>query len=180
MSRIGRKPIEVPAGVKVTVAKRLVSVEGPKGKLNFEHHAGVSVAFKENQILVDRPNDSRESRSLHGMTRSRVANMIEGVTKGYEISLDVVGVGYKAELKGKMLTISAGLSYPVDHKLSDGIDCELAEKNTRIILRSTNKELIGNEAATIRGYRVPEPYKGKGIKYTHEQIKRKVGKSGAG
>lgn len=180
MSRIGRKPIEVPAGVKVTVAKRLVSIEGPKGKLNFEHHESVSVAYKDNQILVDRPNDSRQSRSLHGMTRSRVANMVQGVTKGYEISLDVVGVGYKAELKGKMLTISAGLSSPVNHKLSEGIDCELAEKQTRIILRSTNKELIGNEAATIRAYRVPEPYKGKGIKYTHEQIKRKVGKSGAG
>lgn len=180
MSRIGKKPIEIPSGVKVSVTKRLVAVEGPKGKLNFEHHNGVTVTVKDNAIVVERPDDSRLSRSLHGMTRSCVANMVEGVTKGYEISLDVVGVGYKAELNGQILTISAGLSSPVAHKLSDGIQCEVTEKNTRIVLRSTDKTLIGNEAATIRHYRKPEPYKGKGIKYTHEQIKRKVGKSGAG
>jgi large subunit ribosomal protein L6 len=179
MSRIGKRPVEILGGVKVTVSDRLVHVEGPKGKLEYTHPSGIAVAVAGSSVVVTRPNDERQSRALHGLTRSLIQNMVTGVSKGYETSLDITGTGYRAELAGDKLTIAAGLSRPVVHRLPKGVTAEIAEKQTRIILRCIDKQLLGIQAATIRHYRPPEPYKGKGIRYTKEQIRRTVGKSGA-
>jgi large subunit ribosomal protein L6 len=179
MSRIGKRPIDIPSGVKVTVAERLVKVEGPKGKLEYNHNPGVAVKIEGPQVVVTRPDDSRQARSLHGLTRTIIGNMVEGVSKGYEIGLEINGVGYRAEAQGNNLTISVGLSSPVTHILPAGVTAKI-EKQTQITLSSIDKQLLGVQAAKIRSYRPPEPYKAKGIKYATERIRRKVGKSGAG
>ncbi len=177
MSRIGKNPIAIPAGVKVSLAGETISVQGPKGQLSRVLPATVSVSVEADSIVVKRPEGVRVDTSLQGLTRTLVANMVEGVTKGYERVLQINGVGYRAEMKGAVLNLALGYSHPVEYPLPKGIDAEV-EKQTKITLKGIDKELIGATAAKIRSFRAPEPYKGKGIKYAEERIMRKAGKTG--
>jgi large subunit ribosomal protein L6 len=178
MSRIGKLPIEIPSGVKITLDNLIVKVEGPKGTLSRPVMEGISVLLDDNkQILVTRSDDEPKSRSYHGLTRSLVNNMVVGVTKGFETILDITGVGYRAEVKGEILTLSLGYSHPINFPLPTGISIEV-EKMTKVFVRGADKELVGQTAAKIRSFRPPEPYKGKGIKYSDEKILRKAGKTG--
>jgi len=175
MSRIGRKPIPVPAGVSVAIEPELVTVNGPKGELSERIHRDITVAQQDDVLVVTRPTDRGEHRALHGLTRSLVANMVEGVTNGYEKRLEIQGVGYRAQLKGKDLELALGYSHPVPIKAPDGIEFEVPQP-TRIVVRGISKQLVGEVAANIRKQRKPEPYKGKGIRYEGEYVARKVGK----
>ena len=175
MSRIGRKPIPVPDGVTVTIEPELVSVKGPKGELSERISRDITVAQDDAVLTVSRPTDRGEHRALHGLTRSLVANMVEGVTAGYEKTLDIQGVGYRAALKGRNLELALGYSHPVSVAAPDGIDFEVPVP-TKVIVRGISKQLVGEIAATIRKQRPPEPYKGKGIRYEGEYVARKVGK----
>jgi large subunit ribosomal protein L6 len=175
MSRIGRKPIPVPAGVNVAIEPELVTVNGPKGELSERIHRDITVARDGEDLVVTRPTDRGEHRALHGLTRSLVANMVEGVTAGYEKRLEIQGVGYRAQLKGKDLELALGYSHPVPIKAPDGIEFEVPQP-TRIVVRGISKQLVGETAANIRKQRKPEPYKGKGIRYEGEYVARKVGK----
>lgn len=177
MSRIGKKPIAIPAGVKVSFAGGDISVQGPKGQLNRILPGAVGVAVEADTIIVNCPEGGRVNTALQGLTRTLVANMVEGVTKGYERVLEISGVGYRAEIKGTILNLSLGYSHPVEYPLPKGIDAEV-EKQTKITLKGIDKELIGATAAKIRSFREPEPYKGKGVKYSEERILRKAGKAG--
>ncbi|MCS1352570.1 50S ribosomal protein L6 [Mechercharimyces sp. CAU 1602] len=177
MSRIGRLPIQIPAGVEVTLTDNEITVKGPKGTLTRTIHADIKVEMEENQMVVTRPSDHRTHRSLHGTTRSNIANMVEGVTKGFTKVLELVGVGYRAQMKGSKLVLNVGYSLPVEMDLPEGIDLEVP-KQTEIHVKGINKELVGATAANIRSVREPEPYKGKGIKYSDERIRRKEGKTG--
>jgi large subunit ribosomal protein L6 len=175
MSRIGRKPIPVPAGVNVAIEPELVTVNGPKGELRERIHRDITVAQDGEQLVVTRPTDRGEHRALHGLTRSLVANMVEGVTNGFEKRLEIQGVGYRAQLKGRDLELALGYSHPVPIKAPDGIEFEVPQP-TRIVVRGISKQLVGEIAANIRKQRKPEPYKGKGIRYEGEYVARKVGK----
>ncbi len=175
MSRIGRKPIPVPAGVNVAIEPELVTVNGPKGELSERIHRDITVAREGEELVVTRPTDRGEHRALHGLTRSLVANMVEGVTAGFEKRLEIQGVGYRAQLKGKDLELALGYSHPVPIKAPDGIEFEVPQP-TRIVVRGIDKQLVGETAANIRKQRKPEPYKGKGIRYEGEYVARKVGK----
>ncbi|CAB4928167.1 unannotated protein [freshwater metagenome] len=175
MSRIGRKPIPVPAGVEVTIEPELVSVKGPKGQLSERVHRDITVSLEGEELIVTRPTDRGEHRALHGLTRSLVANMVEGVTNGYEKALDIQGVGYRAQLKGKDLELALGYSHPVNIDAPEGIEFEVPQP-TRIVVRGISKQAVGEIAANIRKQRPPEPYKGKGIRYEGEYVARKVGK----
>ena len=175
MSRIGRKPIPVPAGVNVAIEPELVTVNGPKGELSERIHRDITVAQDGEELVVTRPTDRGEHRALHGLTRSLVANMVEGVTAGFEKRLEIQGVGYRAQLKGKDLELALGYSHPVPIKAPDGIEFEVPQP-TRIVVRGISKQLVGETAANIRKQRKPEPYKGKGIRYEGEYVARKVGK----
>jgi large subunit ribosomal protein L6 len=175
MSRIGRKPIPVPSGVTVTIEPELVKVSGPKGELAERIHRDITVEQQGEEIVVTRPTDRGEHRALHGLTRSLVANMVEGVTSGFEKRLEIQGVGYRAQLKGKDLELALGYSHPVPVKAPDGIEFEVPQP-TRIVVRGISKQLVGEVAANIRKQRKPEPYKGKGIRYEGEYVARKVGK----
>ncbi|PKM49242.1 MAG: 50S ribosomal protein L6 [Firmicutes bacterium HGW-Firmicutes-7] len=178
MSRIGRLPIEIPAGVEVNVTDtNFITVKGPKGSLSRQLVKEITLAKEENQILVTRPNDLKKMRSLHGLTRTLVANMIEGVTKGYEKKLEINGVGYRAQKQGKKLVLSLGYSHPVEMEDPEGVET-IVEGTNVIIVKGINKEDVGQFAAEIRIKRKPEPYKGKGIKYSDEVIIRKEGKTG--
>ncbi|MES2504757.1 MAG: 50S ribosomal protein L6 [Myxococcota bacterium] len=177
MSRIGNQPIEVPEKVKVTISGHHVKVEGPKGKLARELHPMVSVKQEGTQILVTRKDDSNESRSLHGLSRTLVNNMVHGVTQGFVRDLAITGVGYRAEAKGRELHMALGFSHPVIFKLPDEVTAITDANRTSIKLESINKEVLGETAAKIRSFRPPEPYRGKGIRYSDEVIKRKEGKS---
>ncbi|WP_320666872.1 50S ribosomal protein L6 [Prochlorococcus sp. MIT 1307] len=177
MSRIGKQPIPIPEKVAVTFDGLSVKVKGPKGELNRTLPDGVSITQVENSIVVAPTTDKRKSRELHGLCRTLVANMIEGVSKGYTRNLEIVGVGSRAQLKGKNLVVSAGFSHPVEVIPPAGISFAVAN-NTNVTVSGTDKEIVGNEAAKIRAIRPPEPYKGKGIKYAGERILRKAGKSG--
>jgi large subunit ribosomal protein L6 len=178
MSRIGKLPIEIPGGVKITLDDLIIKVEGPKGTLSRPMLEGISVKLEDNkQILVTRADDEPKSRSYHGLTRTLVNNMVVGVTKGFETILDITGVGYRAEVKGDVLTLSLGYSHPINFPLPAGISVEV-EKMTKVFVRGADKELVGQTAAKIRSFRPPEPYKGKGIKYSDEKILRKAGKTG--
>ena len=177
MSRIGKKPVEVPSGVKVEVSGNLVKVQGPKGNMQRELHRLVSVKVEGNQVVVERTNDERTARAMHGLSRTLVANMVAGVVNPYTKSLEISGVGYRAELKGKALNLQVGLSHDVNHPIPDGVNCKV-DKQTLVHLESIDKELVGRVAAEIRAYRPCEPYKGKGIKYVGERIRRKEGKTG--
>lgn len=178
MSRIGKQPIVVPGGVKVQVAEGKVRVEGPKGKLEFAPHPAMKVAFddKAKAINVTRPDDERSNRSLHGLTRSLIANMVEGVTKGYEKKLKIEGIGYQARMEKKALVLVVGYANAVPMTPPDGVTVELPEPTT-IIIKGADKQKVGQFAAEVRRVRKPEPYKGKGIRYENEQVRRKEGKS---
>ena len=178
MSRIGRMPIAIPAGVTVTIAENnVVTVKGPKGELVRELPVEMEIKEEEGKIIVTRPNDLKRMKSLHGLTRTLIFNMIHGVTTGYEKKLEVNGVGYRAAKSGKKLTLSLGYSHPVEMEDPEGIETVLEGQNI-IIVKGIDKEKVGQFAAEIRSKREPEPYKGKGIKYADEVIRRKVGKTG--
>ncbi len=177
MSRIGKKPITVPEKVDVTLKGLSLTVKGPKGELKRTLPEGVSINQVENTIVVEPKSDKRKSRELHGLCRSLIANMVEGVSNGYTKKLEIVGVGSRAQVKGKTLVVSAGYSHPVEVIPPIGITFSV-HNNTNVTVTGPDKELVGNEAAKIRAIRPPEPYKGKGIKYEGEQIIRKAGKSG--
>ena len=175
MSRIGRKPIPVPSGVTVSISPEEVRVNGPRGELAERIHRDITVAQEGEELLVTRPTDRGEHRALHGLTRSLVANMVEGVTEGYAKTLEIQGVGYRAALKGRDLELALGYSHPVPIKAPDGIEFEVPQP-TRIVVRGASKQQVGEMAAYIRKQRKPEPYKGKGIRYEGEYVARKVGK----
>ena len=178
MSRIGRMPIAVPAGVTVDIAENnKVTVKGPKGTLERVLPAEMTIKLENDEIVVTRPNDLKKMKSLHGLTRSLLNNMVIGVTEGYQKELEVNGVGYRAKKKGKVLTLSLGYSHPVEMEDPDGVEVEVEGQN-KIIVKGIDKEKVGQYAAEIREKRAPEPYKGKGIKYADEVIRRKVGKTG--
>ena len=178
MSRIGIKPIVVPAGVEVTVDGNVVTVKGPKGQLSQEINKNMSIELKDGMLTVSRPDDERHNRGQHGLSRTLINNMIVGVTTGFEKKLQLVGVGYKAEKKGDTLVMSLGYSHPVEMKDPEGITTECPSQ-TEVTVKGIDKALVGNYAANIRAWRKPEPYKGKGIKYVDEVIRRKEGKAGA-
>jgi large subunit ribosomal protein L6 len=175
MSRIGRKPIPVPATVTVAIEPEVVRVAGPRGELSERVHRDITVAQEDGEILVTRPTDRGEHRALHGLTRSLVANMVEGVTTGYQKVLEIQGVGYRAQLRGRDLELALGFSHPVSIKAPEGIEFEVPQP-TRVVVKGISKQLVGEVAAGIRKRRPPEPYKGKGIRYEGEYVARKVGK----
>lgn len=178
MSRIGKKPISLPKGVEVKKDGSLVTVKGPKGALTKDLPAEINIEQVENELILTRPSDEKDHRALHGLTRSLLSNMVEGVTNGYEKKLELVGVGYRAQLQGSKLVINIGFSHPVELDPPEGIEFEVPAV-TRITVKGIDKQLVGNTAAHIRAIRKPEPYKGKGIKYENEIIRRKAGKAGA-
>lgn len=178
MSRIGNAPITVPAGVDINISGSSVTVKGPKGSLTRQLVGGISARVAEGQITVERPDDNRESRSLHGLSRALINNMVVGVTEGFAKELEIVGVGYRAELKGpSALQLNLGFSHPVPFQAPDGVTFEVPVQ-TRIIVKGIDKEAVGQVAANIRSIRKPEPYKGKGVRYLDERILRKAGKAG--
>lgn len=176
MSRIGKKPIEIPKGVSVSKEGQLIKVKGPRGELHQKVHSNMSVEIKDNEITVTRPDDSKENKSLHGLTRALIQNMITGVNSSYKKELEIVGVGYRAELKGKNLLLNIGYSHPIYFAPPETITFETPSQ-TQIVISGADKQLVGQVAAKIRSFRKPEPYKGKGIKYVGEHIRRKAGKT---
>jgi len=178
MSRVGKKPIEIPAGVTVTIAAdNNITVKGPKGELNRTFNPEITITQEENLITLTRPSDSKEHRTIHGTTRAVLANMVEGVSKGFERGLELIGVGYRAQKQGNKLVLNVGYSHPVEIEAEAGLEIEVPS-NTKIIVRGANKERVGALAANIRDVRPPEPYKGKGIRYEGEFVRRKEGKTG--
>ena len=175
MSRIGRKPIPVPAGVTVSIEPERVTVNGPRGELSERIHRDITVEHADDTLTVSRPTDRGEHRALHGLYRSLVANMVEGVTSGFQKTLEIQGVGYRAALKGRDLELALGYSHPVSIKAPEGIEFEVPQP-TRVIVKGNSKQQVGETAAIIRKQRPPEPYKGKGIRYRDEHVLRKVGK----
>jgi large subunit ribosomal protein L6 len=176
MSRIGRQPIEIPSGVDVTIEDSSVTVKGPRGTLTTRLHPEMRVVREDASIRVERPSDEGFHRSLHGLTRTLIANMVEGVTKGYEKRLAIVGVGYRAALRGNALELQVGYSHPVPFPPPEGIEFEVPTP-TSIVIRGNDKQLVGEVAANIRKVRKPEPYKGKGIRYENEYVRKKAGKA---
>ncbi len=176
MSRIGKKPVLVPKGVTVTLNGNSLKVKGPKGELENRFHNAMKIDVRDSEIYVSRPDDLKENKALHGLTRALIQNMINGVTKGYEKSLEIVGVGYKAEMKGKNLLLNIGFSHPIYFMPPDGIVLQTPAP-TQITISGIDRQLVGMVASKIRSIRKPEPYKGKGIKYSDEQIQRKAGKT---
>lgn len=178
MSRVGRLPIAIPAGVTVTVSEdNVVTVKGPKGQLVEAMNKDINIAIEDNQVVVTRPSDVKEHRALHGLTRALINNMIIGVEKGYEKTLELIGVGYRAQLQGKKLVMNLGFSHPVEIEPLDGITFETPAA-TKVVIKGIDKQKVGAMAADIRKWRKPEPYKGKGIKFEGEIIRRKEGKTG--
>jgi large subunit ribosomal protein L6 len=175
MSRIGRKPIPVPSGVDVEIGRGTVTVKGPKGTLSERVNQDMTVALEDGQLIVSRPTDRGDHRALHGLTRSLVANMVTGVTDGFEKRLEIQGVGYRAALRGSDLEMQLGFSHPVSVKAPEGVTFEVPQP-TQIVVRGISKQVVGEVAAQIRKWRPPEPYKGKGIRYADEYVVRKVGK----
>jgi len=176
MSRIGKNPIDIPAGVEVTVGASEIQVKGPKGTLTTPVHATVEYKVEDGKVFVSRVDDSRSARGQHGLRRTLLANCVEGVSKGYAKSLEVIGVGYKVSVQGKKIILNVGFSHPVEFDLPEGIEAKA--EGSKLTVEGINKELVGEVAARIRRVRPPEPYKGKGIKYADEVIRRKAGKSG--
>ena len=177
MSRVGKRPVPIPDKVKVDFKGRTLSVKGPKGDLSRVIDDDVKLAVKDGLVHVISSGNSKKTTALQGLTRTLVANMVTGVTQGFERVLEIIGVGYRIDLKSNVLTFAIGYSHPVVYKLPDGITASVGKN--RVVLAAIDKELLGSTAATIRSFRKPEPYKGKGIKYAEERIRRKVGKSGA-
>ncbi len=177
MSRIGKKPVAIPSGVQIALKEDELTIKGPKGELKRTVVAGVGVSIEADQVTVQSADESKGSRAYQGLMRSLLANMVDGVTKGFEKVLEINGVGYRAELKGNTLSLALGYSHGIEYPLPAGISAEV-EKQTKVIVRGIDKELVGATAAKIRSFRPPEPYKGKGIKYADERIIRKAGKAG--
>ena len=179
MSRIGRKPVVIPEGVTVTIDGNHVTVKGPKGTLDSTIHPLMQVAVQGNEVVVTRPNDDKEARSLHGLSRTMIANMVEGVTNGYKKELEIQGVGYRAQKQGKNLVMNLGFSHQVIVPEIDGITIDVPDV-TKIVINGIDKQKVGQFAAEVREKRPPEPYKGKGIRYVDERVIRKEGKAGKG
>jgi large subunit ribosomal protein L6 len=177
MSRIGKNPIEIPSGVEVSVGASEIQVKGPKGTLSTAVHPTVAYKIEDGKVVVNRVDDSREARAQHGLRRSLLANCVEGVSKGFEKGLEVIGVGYKVSVQGPKVVLNVGFSHPVEFDLPAGIEGRV--EGSKLLLQGLDKQLLGEVAARIRRVRPPEPYKGKGIKYIDEVIRRKAGKSGA-
>lgn len=177
MSRIGKRPVSIPSGVEVNIEGNVVTVKGPKGTLTQEMHSHINIVVENQEIVVTRPDDQPLSRSLHGLTRTLIANMVEGVTNGFSKGLDMVGVGYRASKQGNKLVLAVGKSHPVELIPYEGLEVEVPAPN-KILIKGMDKQLVGAFAANVRKERPPEPYKGKGIKYEGEVIRRKVGKTG--
>lgn len=177
MSRVGKKPITLPAGIEASIKGNAITIKGPKGVLEWELPGDITVAQEGSELLVKRPSDIKQHRAMHGLSRALIANMVQGVSTGFEKKLELVGVGYRAQMQGKKLVISIGFSHPVEVEPPEGIEFEVPAV-TRITVRGIDKQLVGNTAAHIRAIRKPEPYKGKGIKYENEVIRRKAGKAG--
>lgn len=178
MSRIGRKPINLPAGVEVKIENNIITVKGPKGVLSQSIPEDISIGLQENELLCTRPSDAKRHRAMHGLTRALVANMVTGVTTGFEKKLEMVGVGYRAQMQGSKLVMNIGYSHPIEIEPPQGVEFEVPAV-TRITVKGIDKQLVGNTAADIRALRKPEPYKGKGVRYENEVVRRKAGKSGA-
>jgi large subunit ribosomal protein L6 len=178
MSRIGKKPVDIPAGVDVKLLENNIKIKGPKGELAWDFPAETAVSVKENKIVVSRADDTKKVRALHGLTRSLIANMVEGVTKGYQRVLDIVGVGYRAQVQGKKIVLSLGYSHAVEFQLPEGINAAVDQKQTQITLTGIDKQKIGQIAANLNSLRKPDVYKGKGIRYSGQRLKLKVGKTG--
>lgn len=178
MSRIGKKPIQLSDQVKVEIAGSSISVQGPKGKLSLRLHPSLAVKVEDNRLHCTRPTDNKLHRSLHGLSRTLIANMVEGVTKGFEKKLEMVGVGYRASVQGRNLSLMLGYSHPLIFPLPDGINVSVESQNL-LTVSGSDKQQVGAVAAKIRSLRPPEPYKGKGVKYAGERIRRKAGKAGA-
>ena len=176
MSRIGKQPIEVPQGTDVTVNGQNVHVKGPKGELTFDAHADMTVALEEGVVTVTRPSDEPQHRALHGLTRMLVANMIEGVVTGFSKTLEIQGVGYRALKKGSGIELTLGFSHTINYTAPDGVSLDLPDQTT-IVVTGVDKQKVGQAAAEIRAFRPPEPYKGKGIRYKGEHVRRKAGKT---
>ncbi|GBD95257.1 MAG TPA: 50S ribosomal protein L6 [Nitrospirae bacterium] len=178
MSRVGKNPINLPDGVDVKLQGDLITVKGPKGELKWNSPAGMKVSMQDKSIVVERPSDSKQFRSLHGTTRSIIANMVAGTSAGYRRVLEISGVGYRAQVQGRKISFTLGYSHPVEYQLPEGISAEVDKKQTLLTLQGIDKQLIGQVAANIRSLRSPNIYKGKGIRYSGEIIKLKVGKAG--
>ncbi len=178
MSRIGKSPIPIPAGVEIQFKEPTLKVKGPKGELSMDVHPEMKLIVAEDEMRVERPSDDREHRSLHGLTRSLIANMVTGVTAGYEKTLEIVGVGYRADKKGNGLVLNLGFSHTIDYPAPEGISLECPQQ-TIVVVQGIDKQMVGQVAAEIRGFRPPEPYKGKGVRYRGEQVRRKAGKTAA-
>jgi len=177
MSRVGKKIIEIPAGVDIKIDGNTVTVKGPKGELTREFSSDIKMNIEGNEVTFTRPNDSKEMKTIHGTTRANFNNMVVGVSEGFQKALELIGVGYRAQLQGKKLVLNVGYSHPVEIEAPAGIEIEVPS-NTSVIIKGSDKEVVGELAANIRGVRPPEPYKGKGIRYVGEFVRRKEGKTG--
>lgn len=176
MSRIGRLPVSIHKGVEVKHTNGTVNVKGPKGQLELTVHPDMTVVVADSEVRVERPSDHKDHRALHGLTRSLIANMVEGVTSGFSKTLEIIGVGYRADAKGKSVTLNLGFSHVIEYQPADGVSIECPNQTT-IIVSGIDKQQVGQTAAEIRGFRPPEPYKGKGIRYQGEHVRRKAGKT---
>ena len=177
MSRIGNKPVVIPAGVTIDLKDNTVTVKGPKGELSYTFNQNITLVQNEGEVVFTRPDDSKENKTIHGTTRAVFNNMVVGVTEGFQRELELIGVGYRAQLQGKNLVLNVGYSHPVEFTPEEGLEIEVPS-NTKVIVKGYDKQKVGELAANIRGVRPPEPYKGKGIRYTDEYVRRKEGKTG--
>ncbi|GAB4390853.1 MAG: 50S ribosomal protein L6 [Thermodesulfovibrionales bacterium] len=177
MSRVGKNPVVIPDGVEVSVRERLVTVKGPKGQLSWTHPDRIAVRVEEGKALAERPDDMKPTRALHGLTRNLIQNMVTGVSRGYSRVLELVGVGYRAQVQGDKVVFSVGYSHPVEYKLPEGIKAEVDKKQVQLTLTGIDKQKLGQVAADMRAIRPPDSYKGKGIRYAGERIKLKAGKT---
>ena len=176
MSRIGRMPVSLPKGVEVKQANGTITVKGPKGQMEMTPHPDMTIVMDEGELRVERPSDHKDHRALHGLTRSLIANMVTGVTEGFSKTLEIIGVGYRADAKGKSITLNLGFSHPIEYQPVDGITLECPNQTT-VVVSGVDKQKVGQTAAEIRAFRPPEPYKGKGIRYQGEHVRRKAGKT---
>lgn len=177
MSRIGNKPVVIPAGVTIDLKDNTVTVKGPKGELSYTFNQNITLVQNEGEVVFTRPDDTKENKTIHGTTRAVFNNMVVGVTEGFQRELELIGVGYRAQLQGKKLVLNVGYSHPVEFTPEEGLEIEVPS-NTKVIVKGYDKQKVGELAANIRGVRPPEPYKGKGIRYTDEYVRRKEGKTG--
>ena len=177
MSRIGNKPVVIPAGVTIDLKDNTVTVKGPKGELSYTFNQNITLVQNEGEVVFTRPDDTKENKTIHGTTRAVFNNMVVGVTEGFQRELELIGVGYRAQLQGKKLVLNVGYSHPVEFTPEEGVEIEVPS-NTKVIVKGYDKQKVGELAANIRGVRPPEPYKGKGIRYVDEFVRRKEGKTG--